>query len=73
MLTLAYLTGLGHWVTMYAYDALGCHRVSLIGFLWSSFDQARPECVLLWRIANLAHWSIFGLFGQVLQHLVPSA
>jgi len=73
LLVLAWATGLGHWVAMYAYNALECHRVSWIGLLWAPLDQARPECVLLWRLANRAHWSLFDLFGQLLQMLVPSA
>lgn len=73
LLGLVWLTGMGHWVAMYAYNGLECHRVSWLGLLWSPLDQARPECVLLWRLATRAHWSLFDLFGKVLAMLVPSA
>lgn len=73
LLCLVWLTGASHWLTMTGYNYLECHRASWMGLLWSPLDQARPECVLLWRLANHAHWSLFDLFGKVLAMAVPSA
>ncbi len=73
LLALVWLTGAGHWVAMFAYNGLECHRATWVGLLWAPLDQGRPECVLLWRLANLSHWSLFDLFGKVLTMLVPSA
>lgn len=73
LLALTWAIGQGHWLSMYAYNHLDCHRTSVIGFFWAPLDQARPECVLLWRLANHAHWSLFDQFGKILQMLVPPA
>ena len=73
LLALVWVTGASHWLAMSAYNHLECHRASWMGLLWSPLDQARPECVLLWRVANRAHWSLFELFSKVLAMAVPSA
>lgn len=73
LLGLVWAVSMGHWAAMFVYNGLECHRVSWVGLLWSPLDQGRPECVLLWRLANVAHWSLFDLFGKVLAMLIPSA
>lgn len=70
---LAWATGAGHWLLMTAYSAMGCHSVSFIGFLQAAFSQGRPECVLIWRLAEVAHWTLFDLFGRILAAAVPAA
>lgn len=70
---LAWTTGVAHWFLMTIYSGMGCHTVSLFGFLRAALDQARPECVLTWRLAEVAHWSLFDLFGRILAMAVPAA
>lgn len=71
--TLAWFTGVGHWCLMTAYNSLGCYSFTWVGMFTSPFAQARPECVLIWRLAEVSHWSLFDLFGRILTMLVPSA
>lgn len=73
LVLLAWLSGAAHWIAMFTYNGLECHRAGWSGLLWSPLDQGRPECVLLWRVANSAHWSLFDLFGKILAMVVPNA
>jgi len=73
LIATAWLVGMGHWIAMYIYNNIECHRFSLIGFLWSPLEQARVECVFLWRIANHLHWSLFDIFGKIISTIIPSA
>ena len=69
----AWLVGVGNWIVIYIYNIIECHNVSFSGFLWSPLQQARPECVFLWRVANHLHWSLFDIFGRIITTIIPSA
>ncbi len=67
----AWITGAAHWLLMFIYNNIGCHSMSFIGLLLSPLQQARPECIFIWRVANHAHWFLFDIFGKIIGTIIP--